>query len=187
MRREVRRQAGEASISEHLILFVAALVLTVHCSLLTVHAQTGGTYDLSHSVIAGGGGSASTGGTFSVSATVGQEVAGVTTTGAPYNLQSGFWFRHPFAPTSASVPVIGRATTDNGHGIPNVLLVLTEPNGTRRIARTSAFGYYAFDDIPIGKAYILEVFSKGFIFVEPVRVFMLFDKLTDMDFIAFPE
>ncbi len=164
-------------IIQHLPFF--ALCLCV--SAVNIPAQTGGTFDLSHSVIAGGGESNSTGGTFNVSGTVGQHVAGTASNGATFDLHGGFWFQN-LAPTAAAVSITGRVTTSNGQGIRNARVTLTAPNGARRTAITSTFGYYAFDGVEVGHTYVLEIASKRYTFTNPTRVFSLQDHVTGMDF-----
>ncbi len=149
-------------------------------------AQTGGQYDLSHSVIAGGGGSTSTGGTFSVSGTAGQQAAGTTSTGATFDVRGGFWFQNR-APTSAAVSITGRVLTANGQGIRNMHLTLTAPDGSLRRAATSTFGYYAFDGVDVGQTYILQIAARKFVFIDSIRVFSLYDHVTGMDFVAEPQ
>lgn len=148
-------------------------------------AQTGGTFDLSHSVVASGGGSNSTGGTFNVSGTVGQNVAGVSSNSSParFDLHGGFWFQN-LVPTAAHVSISGRVMTAASQGITNARLILTAPDGTIRTAITSTFGYYAFDGVEIGHTYILEIAAKRYTFANPTRVFSLQDQITDMDFTA---
>ncbi|MEP6945215.1 MAG: hypothetical protein ABJA02_04805, partial [Acidobacteriota bacterium] len=53
-------------------------------------AQSGGTFQIEKSVIAGGGGN-SVGGAFAVDGTIGQTVAGMTSTGGAFSLAGGFW------------------------------------------------------------------------------------------------
>src|SRR5690349_14890693 len=65
----------------------------------SVRAQTGDNYDLSHNVIAPGGGSNSAGGGFSVDGTIGQPSAGVISTGSGFSVQGGFWTFQSLAPT----------------------------------------------------------------------------------------
>jgi hypothetical protein len=85
-----------------IIQHLSFIALCLCVSAVNLIAQTGGTFDLRHSVIAGGGESNSTGGTFNVSGTVGQNVAGTASGGAPYDLHGGFWFQN-LAPTAAAV------------------------------------------------------------------------------------
>ena len=56
---------------------------------LPAFAQSGGDYDLSWSVIGGGGGTSS-GGDFELSATIGEPEAGASS-GGDYELLGGFW------------------------------------------------------------------------------------------------
>lgn len=97
----------------------------------------------------------------------------------------------PFAivrlsPTAANVAISGRVTTTEGRGIRNARLVLTSPDGARRTATTSTFGYYAFDGVEVGQTYVLEAAAKRFTFANPTRVFSLQDHVTGMDFAAEP-
>ncbi len=55
-----------------------------------IAAQSGGTFTITKSVIAGGGGRTA-GGTFTVDGTIGESVAGTTSTGSTFSLTSGFW------------------------------------------------------------------------------------------------
>lgn len=55
-----------------------------------------------------------------------------------------------------------------------------DDNANIRTPLTSSFGYFAFDDVPVGEIYIVRVQSKRFRF-EP-RVVNLTDDLTDLDF-----
>jgi hypothetical protein len=166
---------------------IGLFLLTAFCLLPAVHAQTGGPYDLTHNVIATGGGSNSTGGVFSISGTVGQPAAGVSSTNFPpqYDLHGGFWFQN-LAPTSAGVSITGRVTTAAGNGIRGVRLVLMSPDGTRRLATTTTFGYYAFDGVPAGGTYVLEISARRYTFADPSRVISVQDHLTGVDFTALP-
>lgn len=176
-----------AGIPARILLAVSLFLLTAFCLLSAAHAQTGGPYDLTHNVIATGGGSNSTGGVFSISGTAGQPAAGVSSTSFPphFDLHGGFWFQN-LAPTSAGVSITGRVTTAAGNGIRGVRLILTVPDGTRRSATTTTFGYYAFDGLPAGNTYVLEISARQFVFANPSRVFSLQDHLTGMDFSAMP-
>ena len=60
--------------------FLAAVLIVGYP--ISVLPQTGGTFDLSHSVIATGGGSNSTGGQFQVDGTAGQGFAGTVSNAA---------------------------------------------------------------------------------------------------------
>ncbi len=66
-----------------------ALFLLVLVAAPAIPAQSGGSYQITSSVIAGGGGDSS-GGSFSLSATIGQAVTAISN-GAAYVLSGGFW------------------------------------------------------------------------------------------------
>jgi hypothetical protein len=149
-------------------------------------AQTGGQFDLSHNVVAGGGGQ-STGGTISVEGTVGQAVAGVESSNGNYNIRGGFWAFHQFAPTAAGVSLGGRILAAEGNGIRNVSVTLTNlSTGEIRTALSSSIGYYRFDDVPSAQFYSVTVRSKRFSFDPDTRVINVVDELTDVDFTALP-
>jgi hypothetical protein len=90
-------------------------------------------------------------------------------------------------PTAAPATIAGRVIDASGRGIARTRVVLiggdlTEP----LVALTNPFGYYRFDDVESGEAYILRIESKRYRFVNPVRLVNLDDNLTDVDFVASP-
>lgn len=147
-------------------------------------------YDLSHSVIASGGGSSSTGtSTFRVEGTIGQGIAGITSsgtggTGTQFRLRGGFWAFEPVAPTAAMVSVGGRVSTETGLAISNARVYLTDSSGTIRAAVTNGFGYYRIDGVEVGQTYIVWVVAKNFQFT-PLTI-AVNDELKDLDIIALP-
>jgi len=147
-------------------------------------AQSGGTYHVTQSVIAGGG-STSTGGQFSVTATTGQSVAAQKGPGGTAaNL--GFWTPPDLSPTAATVGIAGRVLTADGTGLRNVVITVTDADGHSRTTRSASFGYYAFDGLPSGATYVVALTAKHFQFAEPTRVINLVDELTNLDFTALP-
>ena len=95
----------------------------------------------------------------------------------------------PFAlaslnPTAAHVSVAGRVTSASGYGIRNAIIVLTGPDGVTKLAVTSSFGYYRFDDIAAGENYVVRVASKRYVFANATRVIAVNDDLTEVDFVA---
>ena len=158
-----------------------------------VKAQTGGTFDLSHNVIASGGGSNSTGGGFSIDGTAGQNLAGTVSVGTSSTnnqlfIRGGFWAFDQLAPTAANALIKGRIKTSDGAGIRNVLVTLSKiSTGEVLQSFSSSFGYYQFSDLPVGEVYILTVKSKTFSFSPNSRIIFLSEELTDEDFIALPK
>lgn len=167
--------------SKAAIFFVAFLVFFSNA-----YGQTGGTFTITESVVAGGGGQSATGGTFSLDGTIGQAVAGNAIRGTPFAVTSGFWNFTPSSPTAASVSVRGRVRTANGAGIRNAIITIAGQDGSIRAARSSSFGYYRIDGIAAGQTYVASVSVKRFTFSQPTIVVGVFDEITDLDFVADP-
>lgn len=89
----------------------------------------------------------------------------------------------PAGPTAANVSVGGRVAAANGYGIRNVIVSLIDADGTTRTARTSTFGYYNFDEVPVGTI-IVSVASKRFTFADPTQVLSVSENVGDVDFTA---
>jgi hypothetical protein len=140
-------------------------------------AQSGGSFTITKSVIAGGGGN-STGGTFVVDGTAGQSAAGTTSTGGTFQVTGGFWGGS--AAPSSSVSVSGRVTTPAGLGLRNAIVSLIDAQGIRRLATTSAFGVYTFDQVGTGQTYTVTVTSKRFRF--SAQFVSVQGTLTNVDF-----
>lgn len=82
-------------------------------------------------------------------------------------------------PTSATVPVGGRVTDENGTGVSNAEVSLVG-GGTSRIARTNGFGYYRFDDVGVGETYVIGVTSKRHTFAS--RTVTVLEETPNVDF-----
>jgi hypothetical protein len=164
------------------LLFIKIIFVTLIFGLQTAFAQSGGTYQITQTVLPSG--EKSSGGAYSIENTTGQPVAGGFLQGASYSLYSGFWTPPTFAPTAANVSVGGRVTTIGGQGIRNVQIILTGSNGVIRTAQTATFGYYRFADVPAGESYVLTISSRRYIFSNPTRILNVLDELTDVDFVA---
>lgn len=94
-------------------------------------------------------------------------------------------YENEFIPSAANVSISGRVSTANGNGIRNVVITLTKPNGEILSTRTSSFGYFRFDEIPIGETYIISVASKRFTFNPSSQILMVSEELSDLNFIAY--
>lgn len=70
-------------------IFATTLMALSICG-LPAFSQSGGLFEITKSVIAGGGGN-SAGGVFNLDGTTGQCVAGTTSTGGAFTLAGGFW------------------------------------------------------------------------------------------------
>ncbi len=144
-----------------------------------VAAQSGGSFLIEKSVIAGGGGQ-TIGGTFTLDGTIGEHLAGTTSTGGTFELGSGFWGGG--ATPAANVTVSGRVLTSDGRGLRNATVSITDSNGVSRIATTSSFGFFSFDNVSAGGAYTFRIFSRFFRF-QP-RTVQVNDNLTLADFMG---
>ena len=85
--------------------------------------------------------------------------------------------------TAASVSISGRVLTaggENGRGLKNATVYLTKANGEIVTRRTSAFGYYRFDDIEAGQTVIISIVSKQYQFAP--QVVNVTQELTEMNF-----
>jgi hypothetical protein len=85
-------------------------------------------------------------------------------------------------PTAAGVVIGGRVTKADGTGIGNALINLTDQNGTIRIARTSAFGYYSFENVAAGQTYFLSARHKYYHFATPTIIVTIMDARDDLNF-----
>ncbi len=85
-------------------------------------------------------------------------------------------------PTAAAVSIGGRVLTQNGSGLRNAQVILTDTNGTVHRAVTSSFGYYQFDGITSGQTVTVSVSSKRYVF--NTQVVSVQDNISDMDFYA---
>lgn len=86
------------------------------------------------------------------------------------------------APTAAAVSIGGRVLTTTGRGLANATVILTDQNGNRRTARTTAFGYYRFTDVPAGETYVFAVISKRYLFT--AQVMNVSEDITEVNFIG---
>jgi hypothetical protein len=161
-------------------LLVAGVTLSI---LVPVLGQSGGTFSITKSVIAGGGGR-STGGTFTLDGTIGQPLAGTTSTGGTFDLKSGFW-----SPSSsvATAAIGGRVITSTGRGLADVLITVVddEDNPVASLTTTS-FGFFTIPDLPVGRTYILTAQKKRYR-MDPANHFITLDEdVTGVNFVASP-
>jgi hypothetical protein len=161
-------------------------IITVLAAAMTLKAQSGGPYDLSHNVVASGGGSGSTGGGFRLDGTVGQNMAGAVSSGGTFSLRGGFWAFQQSAPTAATVAVSGKVTTATGLGIRSVTVTLSAPDGSIRTTQTGTFGWFRFQDVAAGLTYIVSIVSKRYTFTESTRLISVNDNIADVNFVAQP-
>lgn len=90
----------------------------------------------------------------------------------------------PLAPTAANATLGGRVTKANGNGIDKARITLTDSSGATKRAITNSSGYYRFEDVPVGQAYVVSVQHKIFRFVPPTIIVNLNESREDLDFVA---
>ena len=91
-------------------------------------------------------------------------------------------FEFQSAPTAASVSIGGRILTDDGRGLTNARVILTDAGGNTRTVMTTSFGYYRFDQVAAGQTYVLQVLSRRYQFAPQVVV--VNEEMTALDFTA---
>lgn len=160
--------------------FQGALLLLLLAPIIAA-AQADGAFNVEKSVIAAGGGK-STGGAFTLEGTSGQPAAGNVQGGA-FSIAGGF-VTPILAPTAAMVSVGGRVRTASGKGIRNVRVTLVDSSGETRYALTGLNGAYRFDNVSVGKTYVISVSAKRFVFINPTQVLNLVEPLSNLDFIG---
>ena len=164
--------------ASHIKFFIAFLFL-----FSTISAQTGGTFEITQSVIAGGG-QPLAGGAFSLDGTTGQAIAGDELSNEPFVVTSGFWNYSPLPVTAANATVSGRVLTQSGNGIRNALVTISATNGTMQTTFTGSFGYFKFEGVAVGETYFISVLSRRFTFTQPTQVRSVFEDVADINFIA---
>ena len=93
----------------------------------------------------------------------------------------------PLAFVTALAPAVqpaamisGRVVTPSGVAVRGAVVVLTDSQNVRRIATTSSFGIYSFQNVMTGESYVLGVTSKRYRFAP--LLFVLNGSLSNMDF-----
>lgn len=154
------------------------LVSMILSMLIPVFAQSGGTFVIQKSVIAGGGGQA-VGGGFTLDGTIGQSIAGTSSTGDGFELGGGFWGGGGAAP-AADVTVSGRVLTPDGRSLRNTIVSLIDSAGVRRFATSSSFGVYSFANVRTGETYTMTVTSKRYRFTP--QILAINSSIANLDF-----
>lgn len=167
-------------------MLTAAIVVASFVAVAKAQVASNPPYTLEQSVVAGGGGT-SAGGVYTIEGAIGQPVAGTNSTNGAFSLRGGFFTPAPFAPTAALAKISGRVLTADGRGIRNVAVMMTNTRGDLRMAFSSSFGYFAFENVPVGEVYILTVRAKQFQFSQSTQAISLSEDVTDINFIANPQ
>lgn len=87
-------------------------------------------------------------------------------------------------PSLAEVSVSGRVTTASGQGVRNAMVSMTDASNNVRVAYTSTFGYYRFDNVAAGGTYTFGVRSGRYTFLP--QTLQINDHTSNMNFVAQP-
>jgi hypothetical protein len=128
-------------------------------------AQTGGTYKIEQSVIAGGGGtsSSSAGNIYSVTGTAGQSAAGVLSSGGSFSLEGGFWTSSNNG-GGTGITISGNITS-NSTPLQNVVVSLTGSATLSTI--TDSSGNFLFPNLASGGSYTVTPAFSNYAFTPP--------------------
>lgn len=86
------------------------------------------------------------------------------------------------APTAAGTSVSGVVMSQSGDAISGVRITLMNQAGEQRTALSNPFGFYRFDEIPVGRIYILSATSKRYTFVP--QTISVFDEIANLNLVA---
>ena len=107
--------------------------------------------------------------------------------GAPSGSPNLMLFTAPSGPTAGDAIVSGQVIDDRGRAIKNLRVVLQNAEGGDPVnALTNAFGYYVFQDVPVGGFYTLSIQSKRYNFENNPFAFTLGEDFTGMTFVGTP-
>jgi hypothetical protein len=164
----------------HLLLkrITPLLALLLSVFIITTQAQSGGAYNITQSVIPGGGGTSSNGNT-ALTGTIGQGVTG-SSSGGSYTVEAGFV---PVAtPTPALSIGIGGHLTFNGNNLAGVTVNLS--GSSAAVTVTDASGFYSFPNLVAGN-YTIAPMRANFAFAPASRPVTLGNSsILDADFTA---
>lgn len=85
---------------------------------------------------------------------------GFLKTGAPITVQ----VQGPSQAATAFIAISGRVTNARGRGLSNARVTITDSNNNVRSTYASGFGYYSFEDVPVG-SYTVEAFVRRYVFL----------------------
>ena len=104
-------------------------------------------------------------------------------TGSPIMIQ----VQGPAPAAASNVTISGRVTTQGGQGIGNVPVILIDSGNNARLALSSPFGYYSFENVATGQVYTIGASpaNKRYTFPSPVQV-TVNDNITNLDIVALP-
>ncbi len=82
----------------------------------------------------------------------------------------------------AGATVGGHVFTSDGRGLRNASVSITDSSGVVRLATTSSFGFYSFDNVLTGSTYTIRISSRLFRFAP--RALQVTDSISNVDFVG---
>jgi hypothetical protein len=164
-------------------MFAAITLIVAGC--VPLSAQSGGTFQITNSVVAAGGGESKdvVNNRFSHESTVGEHATGKLLQNPPYSLTAGFRASQiDQSPTSSSASILGRILTSDGAPLAGATINLTGPHTAQAI--TDANGVYSFAGLEIGSLYTVTPARVNYSFNPPFRSFSLLANGTEAVFTA---
>jgi len=159
---------------------LCAVILLALLMPITTFAQSGGSFTITQSTVAGGGGAAGNG-SFGVNGTSGQMAAGTQMTNSPYTEFGGFWTDF-LTPTATAAEIAGQVVDANGNSLAGVAVRLT---GTQnRLTITDAHGNYRFDNVETNGLYVITPARANYVFVPGQMTFSQLGAHTEATFTA---
>ena len=157
-----------------------ATVLVFVLAAAVLGQSSGGSFQVTQSVVANGG-AKSNGGTLSVTGTAGQSAAGTALSNSPFSQTGGFWSgTSPSSPTAAAASISGQVLTNNGLPLAGVVITLGGAAEYRTI--TNAGGAYSFSNVAVGAFYTITPSRTNYTFAPANRSFSLLANTTDATF-----
>ena len=95
---------------------------------------------------------------------------------------TGGWGIELIGSAVSGITVSGRVLTPDGRSLRNAVVSLIDSLGVRRIATTSSFGVYSFDNVRAGETYTMTVASKRYRFTPQILQFNA--SVSNMDFVG---
>jgi Carboxypeptidase regulatory-like domain/Domain of unknown function (DUF4214) len=164
-------------------MFAAVTLIVAGC--VPVSAQSGGSFQITNSVVAAGGGESKdvVNNRFSHESTVGEHATGTLLQSPPYSLTAGFRASQiDLTPTSSSASILGRIQTSAGAPLAGATINLAGTRAAQTI--TDANGFYSFASLEIGGLYTITPARVNYSFNPSSRSLSLLANGTEAVFTA---
>ncbi len=90
-------------------------------------------------------------------------------------------------PTAALATLSGKITDNYGVNVKDVSVTITNlTSGESHYTRTNSFGFYRFEEMPVGESYVVSVRSKRYAFVSDSMIITLMEDFAKANFTALP-